>query len=167
MNKLYVLFTIVLLFGCGVHSKVNSEVESWEKKQNYSIIKPNSWRALMSHGYANYSPLPKEQNYYYNTTYIISYRLRDKPLSLENFVKQSVGSAKIALSFISEEIIANVDGIFTHEGEFAWNGNIYKQMVIYFEHENEYYSFTYSSLKEYYDMYLNDAMSIYNSITFD
>ncbi|CAL2056523.1 hypothetical protein [Tenacibaculum sp. 190524A05c] len=161
------LLLVITLSSCG-STKTNREVQDWIKSQNFTIVKPNTWRPVKHHGYVGYTPLNKESKYYNNLVSIFQFKLKEKP----NFKEFSMKSAKEVKKYkkvSSEEILEEQNKLgntLVHSYESIHNGMNYKHYTVYFENNEDFYFYTYSSLKEDYEKYFKEAMSILNSVRF-
>ena len=168
MKKIILLLITFALSNCSSTKKIESEAQNWIKAQNFTLIKPNNWRAIKHHRYVGYTPLKKGSNFFNNLVSIFQFELEEKP-SLKIFFKNQIKKSNEVLNITSQEILEEKNRLgntFIHKKESSWNGIKYKNYIMYFEHNGEYYSYNYSSLKNDYNKYFKEAISILNSIEF-
>ena len=168
MKKYILLLIIFTLSNCSSTKKIESEAQHWINAQNFTIIKPNNWRAIKHHGYVGYTPLKKESNFFNNLVSIFQFELEEKP-SFKILFKNHIKESNEVLNITSQEILEEKNRLgntFIHKYESNWNGEKYKKYIMYFEHNGEYYCYSYSSLKNDYNKHFKEAMSILNSIEF-
>ncbi|WP_181374593.1 hypothetical protein [Polaribacter aquimarinus] len=162
------MFLILISFNCESTKKNISETQNWINSQNFTVIKPQNWRAIKHHGYVGYTPFKKGDNFFNNLVSIFQFKLKEKP-KFEEFVEDQIKLFEKTLNISSQEILTEKNdfgNIYILNSETTWNGKEYKQKTIYIEHKGEYYYYNYSSLKEYYTKYYDDAISIFQSIKF-
>ena len=136
--------------------------------QNYTIAYPEFWRPVKHHGYYGFTPLKRYANIFENLVSIFQYRLNEKQ-EFKEFVDNQINKANEVHDIISQEILNvnnNLGNVYIHKYESHSNGRTYKNYVMYFEHNGEYYNCNYSSLRHKYHKYYEDAISIFQSIKF-
>ncbi len=170
MRDFFYYFFFLFLLSCGTHNNKIVNNENWIDLQNFTVVKPINWRSVEDHGYISYTPIKKNDNFYYNKVSVFQYKLKEKPLSLKEFSLNQIKSANKALNFNYQKTSliekSRLGDVYLHEAEHVWNGKKYKKSSIYFKHKNEYYFFSYSSIKELYETHFKEAMSILYSIKF-
>ena len=168
MRKSLLMFSIFILLSCGSTKTNLTKTQDWLNSQNFTIVKPNNWRAVKNHGYVGYTPLKKGDNFFNNVVSIFQFKLKDKP-EFKMFVQKQIELAEKSLSITSQEILtekSEFGDIYIFKTESTWSGRTYKKETIYIEYNGEYYNYNYSSLKDNYEKYYDDAFSIFQSIEF-
>ncbi|WP_417291077.1 hypothetical protein [Corallibacter sp.] len=168
-NILLLLLTITLS-NCGSTKRIEIETETqdWINTQNFIVVKPDNWRPVKHHGYVGYTPLKKGANFFNNLVSVFQFKLKEKP-DFKEFSMNQIRESNEAMNITTKEILKEKDRFgytYIHIYESTLNGEIYKNYTKYFEHNGEYYSYNYSSLKHKYNKHLKEAMSMLNSIEF-
>lgn len=168
MKKTLLIILILSFFNCASSKKNTNKTEQWINNQNFTIKKPNSWRAVINHGYISYTPLKKSKNLSNNVVSVFKFELKEKP-NFKKFVKNQIEQTNQSLNITFQEVInkkGKLGETYIHKLESVWDKTKYKSEKVYFTHNDEYYFFNYSSLNQNYKKYYKDAISILNSIEF-
>ncbi len=170
MKKYLSVIIILFLSSCGSSKMTTPNIETIIASQNFTINKPDNWRPFIDHGFISYTPLKKGDNMFNNSVSIFKYSLKNKPSSLKKFSLSQINQTNNVLNIKSQEA-ETIEGsqlgdIYVHKFESIWNDIKYKKYEVYFEHEGEYYSYTYSSIIDEYNNHYEEAMSILLSIKF-
>lgn len=169
MRLFLVLFSLVIFMNCST-SKVNSpEVDEWLESQNFTVKKPNGWRTVKHHGYVGYTPLNKGHNYFNNLASVFQYQI-DNEISLKQFAESQMEKMSNKSDIITQEILNernhHLGNVYIHKIETTISGEKHKRYTLYFQKNDNFYHFDYSSLKSKYYKHLDEAMEILESITF-
>ncbi len=164
MKTSFILLLTTLLFSCGSAQTKTSEAQEWIDAQNFTVTKPEGWRAVKDHGYVSYTPI--KGRYFHNAKVsVFPFQLKEK-LDFKQFVQNQIDRAHAALKIVSEEKGTDktqLGEVYIHKYESTWNDKTYKKYVVYFQQNGAYYHYNYSSLKENYETYFDEAISILKS----
>lgn len=168
MKIITLLFAILIFNSCGSAQTLNPEVEAFIIAQNFSVIKPEKWRAFEDHGYVSYTPLHKNDNPFQNSVSVFQYQLKNK-IAFKELVQNIINETNRSRTVITQESYLEQNRlglVYIHELESTFQGDVHKEFSMYFEHSGNYYNYNYSSLKQLYNRNYNDAMAILESIEF-
>ena len=164
MREIVILISTLFLFNCGSTKTSISETQEWINAQNFTLNKPNNWKAIKFHGYVGYIPIKRESSF----VSVYQYEFEEKT-NFKKFVQNQIEQTNESLNIISQEILTNksqLGDVYIHKTESTFKGKVYKRYTLYFEQNGEYYNYNYSSLKDHYEEHFEEAISVLYSIAF-
>ena len=167
MRKITLLLLILVLSSCGSTKTESNETQNlinaknWINDQNFTVVTPDYWRPVKHHGYVGYTPIKKGNNHFNNMVSIFQYQLKDKP----GFKEFAFGQMK-KNNYNWQEVQLAENSQFDAAYAYISESEGYKNYIVYFEHNGEYFNYNYSSLKPDYESHFEEAMSILKSIKF-
>jgi hypothetical protein len=165
MRKDVTLILILILSNCGSTDTRISKIQKLTNAQNFTVNNPYEWKPIIFHGHVGYTPIKKVDSLKNPFVSVFQYNLINKP-NFKEFVRKQFEKTNGVLSIITQDFGTGqneLGEIYLHTFESTWNKNIIKTHNIYFEQNEEYYCFSYSSLKASYDKYFNDANAMLKS----
>ncbi|AZQ44428.1 hypothetical protein [Nonlabens ponticola] len=155
---------MALLASCSVIKSDADEVDKIRKNQDFTVITPEGWTPFVDHHYLSYTP-HKTGKLFRTYVSVEKLPLEDVYTTLDDYVDYWIKYRKT--DEVKKAISSDFDNaIQTSTERIDYDGQKRRSMNIYFEYDNYYYQFVYSSVDEDYDQYFEPAMQIYDSISF-
>lgn len=172
MKRIYLLILPFFLISCGAQKSEQTErqkVTSLINSKGYSLQIPKTWGYILDyHNDLAITPINLDDEF---TKCIIQiYRWDTNNISLEEFVENRIDDKKRVLNIESDRIFTiNTRFGETHVYEYDYSRDPIqnKGNIKYFNHDNNFYIFSYSGDEKYFNKFLNDVESIFTSLTFN
>ncbi len=169
MKNIYLIIFLALI-SCSSHKNTNKiteidKIKTYITSQNFTLTIPNNWKSVSDHSFVSYTPKNLGDIFYKNTVRVFNITPKEKT-TLKKVTENKINSLISNIKINSQEITKNETrfGItYTHHYKHSWNFTNYEVITRYFEVNENYYSFSYSSDERFQKKYLNDANSIFKS----
>ncbi len=164
------LIIFLILISCSSHknTKKLAEIEkinTFITSQNYTLTIPSHWNSVSDHNFVSYTPKTLGDIFYKNTVRVFNITPEEKT-TLKKVTEDKINDWIKRIKINSQEITKNETKFgttYTHHYKHSWNFTNYEVITHYFQVNNDYYSFSYSSDERFQKKYLNDANSIFKS----
>ena len=170
--KNLILILLLLLTSCSSSkSSTNnhSKIASFKEKTNFTINIAETWKSYSQHGYLNYTPKTFENPHdYYKCTFRVIQINKDASLEydLEAYSKHAVKLAMESLDSFSFDVSTKETSYGTAvivNSTHNWNGIEFQEISHIYYYKEIIYHLVYSSSKQYFNEYKDEAIEMLNS----
>jgi len=174
MKKITIILLILIspLISCRVQ-KINKQqkTEILIDSLNYTVLLPENWKPILdSHDLLSYSPKNLGDIFYKNIIRIYNSKMtKNKNTSLSEFVQENIKRLNNAIKVDSNNLTrenTKYGDTYTYNYENTWNFTHYINTIKYFRYNDDFYKFSYSSDKRFYEKYLTDTNFIFINLKF-
>ena len=170
MKKTLLIAIITLtLISCGSTKLDKGETEKTDaiSKIKYAITPTDYWKSYESHGYTNYTPKEKKDDYYENHFYVL--KMDDeinRRYNLETFANFRVRNMSKAFDSFKHNIASKNTRfgiVFIINSTKIWKGEKYKETTQIYEYNEKLYTLTYSALIKTFEEHKLAVNEIFNT----
>lgn len=168
--RLYLrIITFIILcltfIGCNYKAKREAEIKRYLDEQNFTVVTPNNWRAVMEHGQVSYTPINKGGEIMHCLVRVVNFK-SEETKNFKEFALTRINNIK-DIRLTSNETITKQNlefgEVYIHEYNFNWINKVYSVFTMYFQKDKHYYKYEYFTQTKLYETHLSNANSILNS----
>mgnify|MGYP000247629758 CR=1 FL=1 len=133
----------------------------------FEINLPEGWRSFVDHNYKSYTPYKNRKKQFYSYASLYRVEFDNKPKSILDYIERIRLNNRRFIKDITEKIYSlesKFGKTYIYDYESIWKNKIRKSHIVIFKFRDEFYCFTYSSNKDEFHRYLDEAQFIFENL---